>query len=112
MGDFVGVNEDFSHFSTSLSANSLLVHGTLLRQNKSTLGPGKTERALLRRNQRKKKLFTSGPCGPAATAENNWNCTIIKKLRQRSYILGSSQSYGRLFLLEKVTSNSNEQVSA
>ena len=63
MGDFVGVNEDFSHFSTSLSANSLLVHGTLLRQNRGTLGPGITERALLRRNQRKKNYLPVVPVG-------------------------------------------------
>ena len=40
--DFVSVNWEFSQFSTSSPATSLPVHGTLLRQNKSTLGPKKT----------------------------------------------------------------------
>ena len=39
---FVSVNWEFSQFSTSSPATSLPVHGTLLRQNKSTLGPKKT----------------------------------------------------------------------
>ena len=37
----VNVNREFSQFSTSSPVNSLPVHGTLLRQNMSTLGPKK-----------------------------------------------------------------------
>ena len=38
---FVDVNWEFSQFSMSSTASSLSVHGTLPRQNKSTLGPEK-----------------------------------------------------------------------
>ena len=38
----VAVKWEFSQFSMSSPANSLPVHGTLSRQNKSTLGPVKT----------------------------------------------------------------------
>ena len=43
MRGFVTVNWEFSQFSSSSPTNWLPVHWTLLRQNKSTFGPEKTE---------------------------------------------------------------------
>ena len=40
--EIFGVNWEFSQFSTSSPTNSLPIHGTLLRQNESTLGQEKT----------------------------------------------------------------------
>ena len=39
--EIFGVNWEFSQFSTSSPTNSLPIHGTLLRQNESTLGQEK-----------------------------------------------------------------------
>ena len=57
---FVSVNWEFPQFSTSSPANSLSVHGTILRQNKSTLGPEKPCLGLFEVSLLSELVFTYG----------------------------------------------------